>query len=151
MHQRLRVLADYLLSRKDSSEVNPRDIDPKVLPHLFILNIERGTDGKRNALRVRFAGTALDTAFQRKLVNSRLEEFAHGPRATDVLAGFHACADDGRALWMRQVVHIKDRPPRFVEGVTVRLAPDRLYGGLIVGFGDLARAEETGFESLALN
>ena len=149
MDQKLRVLADYLLARSDVSDVNPRDIDAKALPHLFILTIERSAEGKLSGLRVRFTGTALDTAFQRKLIGSRLEDHVHGPRASDVLAAFHDCAETGRARWMRQVVHIRDRSPRFVEGVTVRLTAERVYGGLIVG--QLAKDEDESFESADLN
>ena len=85
MDQKLRVLADYLLARNDASDVKPRDIDAKALPHLFILNIERSAEGKRSGLRVRFTGTALDNAFQRKLVGSLIEDHVHGRRASDVL------------------------------------------------------------------
>ena len=50
---------------------------------------------------------------------------------------------------MRQVVRIRDRLPRFVEGVAVHLGPDRIYGGLIVG--ELpADVEEGSFESYPL-
>jgi hypothetical protein len=34
---------------------------------------------------------------------------------------------------MRQVAHIKDRAPRFVEGVAIYLKPERIYGALILG------------------
>jgi hypothetical protein len=149
MHPRLRVLADYLLKCGGAADVNPREIDAKALPHLFILNIERDADRKLSGLRIRFTGTALDKVFERKLIDRRLEEFVHGPRASDVLAAFHASADTGQALWMRQVVHMQDRPPRFVEGVTIRISPDRLYGGVVVG--ELATSEGSGFESQPLN
>ena len=149
MDQKLRVLADYLLTCGGVSDVNPRNIDAKALPHLFILTIERNAEGKLEGLRVRFTGTALDSAFQRKLVGSRLEDHVHGPRASDVLAAFHDCAETGRARWMRQVVHLEARSPRFVEGVAIRLTPERLYGGLIVG--QLAKEEDAGFESADLS
>ena len=148
MHRHLQGLATYLLTCKDASSVNPRDVDPKALPHFYILNIERDAAGKTSALRIRFTGTALDTAFRRKLLNCRLEDFVHGPRASEVLAGFHACADSGRALWMRQVVQFQDRLPRFVEGVAVRIPPERIYGGLYVG--ELAVDEASQFESKEL-
>ena len=34
---------------------------------------------------------------------------------------------------MRQIVHVRDRAPRCVEGVAIYLKPERIYGGLIVG------------------
>lgn len=149
MHERLRILADYLLGCSTAAEVNPRAIDARALPHLFILNIERDAEGKLAGLRIRFTGTALDAAFKRKTIDARLEDFVHGPRAPHVLAAFHSCAETGRALWMRQVVQLTDRPPRFVEGVAVRLDGERIYGGLVVG--ELAAAEQSRFESKALN
>ena len=45
MDHRLRLLADYLLQRSDASQVNPREINARALPHLFILNIERDGGG----------------------------------------------------------------------------------------------------------
>jgi len=149
MDKRLRLLADYLLKRSDASQINPREIDAKALPHLFILDIVRDQRGKLEGLRIRLTGTALDKIFERKLVDRRLEEFVHGPRAVDVIGAFHNSAETGRALWMRQVVQMKDRPLRFVEGVTIPISPDRLYGGVVVG--ELAISEESSFQSLALN
>jgi hypothetical protein len=149
MHQRLRILADYLLKCGSAAEVNPRDIDAKSLPHFFILNVERGADGVLSGLRVRFTGTALDTAFQRKLLGNRLEDYVHGPRGGEVIAGFHDCAETGRALWMRQVVQLEARPPRFVEGITIRITPERIYGGLIVG--EVANDDSSDFQSMDLH
>ena len=148
MHQRLRVLADYLLKCGSAADVNPREINAKSLPHFFILNIERGADGEFNGLRIRFTGTALDNAFQRKLLGNRLEDYVHGPRGGEVIAAFHDCAETGRALWMRQVVQLEARPPRFVEGIAIRFALDRIYGGLIVG--DVANDDSSSFQSTDL-
>jgi hypothetical protein len=113
------------LARREASEVNPRHRSQSA------------------------AGTALDKAFQRKLIDRRLEEFVHGPRAKDVLAAFRKSAESGDALRMRQVVQMQGRLPRFVEGVVIRVAPDRLYGGLVIR--ELATNAESGFESNPLN
>jgi hypothetical protein len=132
MDPKLRLIADYFAAAKDARAVNPRVIGAKLLPHIFILDIERDP-GVR--LRVRMAGTDLDAALGRKLEGRYLEEFVHGPRGGEVIAGFHECATTQLPVWMRQMVHLPGRLPRYVEGVVCYLAPERLYGGLIIGDG----------------
>ena len=131
MDPRLRRLGDHLRGKRNAVEFNPAAVDPDLLPHLFILEIETAADTVR--LRVRLVGTALDEAFARPLAGRYLEEFIHGPRGADVLEEFHHCARAHESIWMRQVVRIRERMPRFVEGIAVYLDPDRLYGGLIIG------------------
>ena len=144
MDQKLRRLADYLLSNRSAADFNPAAVDADALPHLFVLEMEPAADSVR--LRVRVVGTALDSAFERSLAGHYLEEYIHGPRGADVVEGFHHCATTREAIWMKQVVRIRDRLPRFVEGVAVHLGPDRIYGGLIIG--ELpADVEEGSFES----
>jgi hypothetical protein len=116
----------------DSAAFSPASIGAKLLPHLFVLDIERGTP-ERTSLRIRLVGSALDEAFRRPLKGHALEEFIHGPRGKEVIASFHHCADTREPIWMRQIVHVRDRAPRFVEGVAIYLKPERIYGGLIVG------------------
>ena len=58
MDHRLRLLADYLLQRSDASQVNPREINARALPHLFILNIERDGGGTVMAIRIHFDSLA---------------------------------------------------------------------------------------------
>jgi hypothetical protein len=128
MDSRLSALARYFLSRGDAAGVLPNAIDPKLLPYVFVLEIEAGPK-----LRVRLAGTALDIAFHPGLVGRYMEDFIHGPRGEEVLRGFHDCATSHAPVWMRQVVRIKNKAPRFVEGIAVFLAPDRIFGGLLVG------------------
>ena len=131
MDQRLRRIADHLRSRRRAADYNPAAVDPDLLPHIFALEIEPCVDLVR--LRVRLVGSALDQAFRRPLVGRCLEEFIHGPRGADVIEGFHQCATTHEPTWMRQVVRLRDRHPRFVEGVAVYLEPDQVFGGLIVG------------------
>jgi hypothetical protein len=142
----LRRLADYLLAQDDSSTVDPAAIGPQLLPYVYILDIERDTHIR---LRIRLTGTGIDHVFRRPLVGHHLDEFIHGPRGGDVIASFHHCARTREPLWMRQIVHLKDRAPRFVEGVAVYLESDRIYGGLVVG--DLSPpGAEPGFEHAVL-
>ena len=131
MDPRLRRLAEHLRSRRRVADFSPAAVDPDLLPHIFVLDIEPCVDLVR--LRIRLVGTALDGAFQRPLQGKHLEDFIHGPRGGDVVEGFHLCAANREPIWMRQVVRIRDRMPRFVEGIGVYLDPDRIYGGLIVG------------------
>lgn len=131
MDERLRRLSTHLRSKRNAAEFNPAAVDPDLLPHMFVLEIEPCLDLVR--LKVRLVGTALDQAFQRPLAGKYLEEFIHGPRGADVVEGFHLCATGHEPIWMRQVVRIRDHLPRFVEGVAVYLGPDRVFGGLIVG------------------
>jgi hypothetical protein len=133
MDPKLRLIADHFAATKDAAAVNPRMIDPKLLPHLFILDIE-GADAAIR-LRIRMTGTALGLALGHGLDGHYLEEFVHGPRGGDVIAGFHECARTHVPVWMRQMVCLPERLPRYVEGVAVYLAPERLYGGLVVGDG----------------
>jgi hypothetical protein len=130
---RLRQIADHLMTLVDSAAFCPASIGAKLLPHLFVLGIERDTSKRTALLRIRLVGTALDDAFRRPLRGYTLEEFIHGPRGNEVIASFHHCADTREPIWMRQIVHIRDKPPRFVEGVAIYLKPERIYGGLIVG------------------
>ena len=130
MDSSLRGIADYLLAQKTASTVDPGSINPQFLPHVYILDVERDATIR---LRIRLAGTALDQVFRRPLAGNLLEDFIHGPRGADVIASFHHCARTHEPIWMRQIVQLKDRAPRFVEGVAVYLEPDRIYGGLIVG------------------
>ena len=130
---RLRQIADRLMALADSAAFTPASIGAKLLPHLFVLDIERDASKRAALLRIRLAGTALDEVFHRPLHGHTLEEFIHGPRGKEVIASFHHCADTREAIWMRQIVHIQDKTPRFVEGVAIYLKPERIYGGLIAG------------------
>jgi hypothetical protein len=146
MDSRLRAIADHFLAKNDASSVDPALIDPQLLPHLYIVDVERDANIR---LRIRLVGTGLDRLFQRPLVGHLLEEFIHGPRGGDVIAAFHTCARNREAIWMRQVVKLHDNPPRFVEGVAVFLEPERIYGGLVVGELTLSGIE-SGFERISL-
>ena len=130
---RLRQIADRIMTLGDSAAFNPASIGAKLLRHLFVLDIERDTSKRAAFLRIRLVGTALDEVFHRPLRGHALEEFIHGPRGKEVIASFHHCADTREPIWMRQIVHIRDRAPRFVEGVAIYLKPERIYGGLLVG------------------
>ena len=143
MDLRLRQIADHLMKLKESVSFNPASIGATLLPHLFVLDIERDMSKRAARLRIRLIGTAIDSVFRRPLQGHTLEEFIHGPRGNEVIASFHHCADTHEPLWMRQVVHIRNRAPRFVEGVAIYLKPERIYGGLIVGeFAGLAESFE---------
>jgi hypothetical protein len=146
MDSSLRGIADYLLAQKDSSTVDPVSIGPQLLPNMYILDVERDTPVR---LRIRLTGTVLDQVFRRPLVGHWLEEFIHGPRGGDVIAAFHHCARTREPIWMRQIVHLKERAPRFVEGVAVFLEPERIYGGLAMGELGLPGVE-AGFERTVL-
>nr|WP_298686350.1 PAS domain-containing protein [uncultured Dongia sp.] len=124
----LRRIADYLASRRRRELIDPAEVEPSLLPHLFVLSIEPD-----RRLLVRLTGTALDRAFGRSVKGHYMEEFLHGHHSADVLQSFHDCAASHGACWMRQVVRIKERPPRFVEGVVFYIEPALLYGGLMVG------------------
>lgn len=138
-------LAQYLSSRRARDEIDPTGMAPDLLPHLFVLVVEPAVAANAPRLRIRLTGTALDRAFGRCLKGCFLEDFLHGPRSADVLAGFHLCAMGGEAVWMRQVVKIGDRVPRFVEGIAFPVDPDLIYGGL--AFGEAAGIDiRDGFE-----
>ena len=148
MDPRLRRIADYLLARHERRHIDPLDIAPDLLPHFFILEVEAPGTAK-SRLRIRLVGTALDAAFGRSVRGRYLEEFLHGPRSIEVLQGFHSCQATRQPLWMRQVVRIGDKVPRFVEGVAVPVVPDLIYGGLILGETS-PQDELTGFNSRPL-
>jgi hypothetical protein len=148
MDQRLRELADHLLRKRDAAEFSMAAIPPHVAPYLFILDIIDGVeDGLR--LRVRSTGDVFDRTFGRDLDGRYLDEFIHGPRAEDVMDGFYHCAKAHEPLWMRQVVRLRGRLPRFVEGIAVYLEPASIYGGLVVGQLP-TDVEEGSFESYPL-
>ena len=113
---RLRQIADHLMTLGDSAAFSPASIGAKLLPHLFVLDIERDTSKRTALLRIRLAGTALDDVFRRPLRGHTLEEFIHGPRGNEVIASFHHCADTREPIWMRQIVHIRDRSAAFCRG-----------------------------------
>jgi hypothetical protein len=124
----LKRIAEFLAARRQRALIDVAEIDPKLLPHLFVLSIEPD-----QRLQVRLTGTALDRAFGRSVKGHYLEEFLHGHHSADVLRSFNDCAASRGACWMRQVVRINERPPRFVEGVVFYIEPALLYGGLLVG------------------
>jgi len=70
-------------------------------------------------------------------------------RGGDVIAAFHHCARTREPIWMRQIMHLKERAPRYVEGVAVYLEPERIYGGLVIGELGLPGVE-AGFERAVL-
>lgn len=134
MDNRLRQLADVLFVQVDAGLIEPANISGKILPHMFVLDIERDRiDPTTLQLRVRLTGTMVDQIVSRPTGGCVIEEFIHGPRGDSVIAGFHHCANTREPLWMRQVVLIEDKAPRFVEGIAIYLAPERICGGLVVG------------------
>jgi len=143
MDPRLRRIANYLLARRERHQIDPLDIAPQLLPHFFILEVEP-QEPPSMQLHIRLVGTALDIAFGQFVRGHYLEEFLHGPRSVEVLDGFRQCHASQQPLWMRQVVRIADKVPRFVEGVAVPVTPHLIYGGL--AFGETSpEDEQSGF------
>jgi hypothetical protein len=150
MNPRLRDIAIYLASHRNRSQIDPLDIGADLLPHFYILEIRQRADRLAPALHIRLVGTALDQALGRSVKGHDLDAFLHGPRSVDVLAGFQRAALDQVALWMRQVVAIANKAPRFVEGVAVPVAPGLICGGLI--FGEFSISDvPSSFESCVLD
>jgi len=148
MDPKLRRIADYLLARLERDAIDPLDIAPDLLPHFFILEI-RQQGASPASLHIRLVGTALDIAFGRCVSGRDLEDFLHGPRSADVLDGFRRCHAERQPLWMRQVVRIGDKVPRFVEGVACPVMPNFIYGGL--NLGEASKTDDQpGFESRPL-
>jgi hypothetical protein len=148
MDPRLGGIARYLFAHRSRALIDPLDIGAELLPHFYILEIQQQA-GALPALHIRLAGTALDLALGRCVKGNDLNDFLHGPRSADVLAGFYHVALDQVALWMRQIVTIANKPPRFVEGVAVPVAPGLICGGLV--FGEITIADvSAGFESQVL-
>jgi hypothetical protein len=146
MDERLSQIADRLKKFRSAKDVTPRAMGAALLPHLFVLGIENHNNATR--LRVRLIGTSLQQFFGRNLRGHYLEDFIHGPRAADVVAGFHKVALSHSPLWMRQLVQVTNRAPRFVEGVVFHLPPARLYGGLVAG--ELATQPSLGGSTTAI-
>jgi len=133
MDPRLRRIADYFLARTHRKDVDPIGLGSALLPHVYVLQVRPLSPPETRRLRVSLTGTSLDAAFGRSLNGQFLEDFLHGPRAADVVAGFHHCALTHEPVWMRQVARIKGRLPRCVEGIAVYLEPGFIYGGLVLG------------------
>jgi hypothetical protein len=132
MDSRLEQLARELFSQADVGVLNPAEIGPRLLPHIFMLDIERDKiESKKLQLRVRLAGSAVDRIVGRPSKSMILENFVHGPRGSLVIDGFHHCANTHEPLWMRQVVLIEGKLPRFVEGIAIYFEPERICGGLV--------------------
>ncbi|MBI2254136.1 MAG: PAS domain-containing protein [Proteobacteria bacterium] len=148
MNPILRQIADFMSKRQSSAAIDPIEIRPSLLPYLYILEVETDATGRRR-LRVRLTGTAIDRTFGRSLRGAHLDDFLHGPRSSDVLNGFLACAEHHTPIWMRQVVELHDKPPRYVEGIAYFMEPNLIYGGLMLGE---VPGEDVGpsFESLAI-
>ena len=132
MDPRLHQIASYFLARREAAEFSPQTIGGSLLPFLFVLEIERAPSNWVSGLRVRLVGTALDRAFGQPLKGQKLEDFIHGPKSDDVLKAFRHCATTRDPVWMRQLVYMRERQARSVEGVVTYLEPERLYGGVIV-------------------
>lgn len=151
MDSRLEQLASELFSQADAGMPNPAKIAPKLLPHMFVRDIERGKiHSKKLQLRVRLAGSAVDSIVGQPSKSMVLESFIHGPRGNLVIDGFHHCANTHEPLWMRQVVLIEDKLPRCVEGIAIYFEPERICGGLVAE--DLTEYLESGkFERQVLS
>jgi hypothetical protein len=137
------------MTLKSAADFRPTSIAVSLLPFLFVLDIERDAARAAPQLRIRLIGTAIDGVFRRPLRGHTLEEYIHGPRGADVMASFHLCADTRKPIWMRQVVHVGQNVPRYVEGVAVYLESDRIYGGLVVG--EAAGSSSGSFERVFLS
>ena len=145
----LQRIADYISAHRTRASIDALEIHAALLPHFYILEIEPAEARAPPRLRIRLCGTALDRAFGRAVRGHYMDEFLHGARSTEVLHGFQSCAITRKPRWMRQVVTIADRPPRYVEGVAFYVEPDLIYGGLV--FGELSRESGgVGFESREL-
>lgn len=130
---RLDRIARYFLTCRSAAEVDPASLGSGLLPLVYALDIERSAPAEPPKLRIRLTGTAVDEMFGRRIAGHHLDEFLHGPRSARVLYAFHCCARAQDSFWMRQVVRIADQAPRFVEGVAIHVAPNRIYGGLLHG------------------
>ena len=146
MDQRIARISQHLSKLSSAKDFDPKSVG-HALGHVFILDIEREGAGPPQ-LRIKLMGTALESMFGRPLAGQLLESFIHGPRGVDVIRGFHNCAHTREPLWMRQIVKLPDRMPRFVEGVLYYLAPERIYGGLAMG--EWTHSEESSFERRAI-
>ena len=145
----LEKIAAYIAAHRSRTLFDPVALSPFMLPHLFILTIEPDAQGAPPRLWIRLTGTALDAAFGRCVRGHYLEEFLHGAHSAAVLGGFCTCALKQEDIWMRQVVQIANKAPRFVEGVACYVEPDAIYGGML--FGELPRGNEpSSFESRKL-
>lgn len=133
MDDRLDRIARYFLSRRQADEVDVAALVPELQSLLYALDVERGMPSEPAKLRIRHTGEAVDRMFGRSIVGHHLEDFLHGPRSARVLYAFHCCARAFDSFWMRQVVRIADQMPRYVEGVAIHVAPNRIYGGLLHG------------------
>ena len=87
MDIRLRQIAELLTTLHDSTQFNPALIGAKLLPHLFVLDIERDTSSRPLQLRIRLepeflrAGN-LAPAFKRKPSGARsMRGRCHGNKA----------------------------------------------------------------------
>ena len=133
MDEKLRTLADYLLSCRSWVSVRPSSIGNQLLPSFFVLDIERIWPSMSIRLKVRVAGTRLDVSFGYNLKGCYWEDIIHGSCGGDVVSGFKECAEQSAPVWMRHVIQIRHDPPRNVEALAVYLAPDRIYGALLIG------------------
>jgi len=143
MDSRLRQLADDLFEHSHRGVINPGTIGAGLLPHVFMLDIETDAATQKIRLRIRLTGTSVDRIFNRPICGHLLEEYVHGPRGDQVLAGFHHCARTREAVWMRQVAHFEGRAARFIEGIAVHVVPGRIIGGLLAGDVSAASTENS--------
>ena len=133
MNPALQKIADYMSGHRERSAIDPIDMGAASLPHIFILEVQAGTADIPSRLHIRLAGTALDRAFGRSVTGAHLDDFLHGSHSAEVLDGFRRCANQHQALWMRQVVQIAGKLPRYVEGIAFYVEPALIYGGLVFG------------------
>lgn len=145
--ERLRRLTQHLLQCPSAQDFDPVTLDADLWQYLYVIDILTQQDRADVGLRIRLTGTALDTMIGRALGGERLEQVVRGPHSEKVLAGFQRCAVGREPVWMRQVVKIDKKAPRFIEGVAVYLDPERIYGGVVVG--DVSPAAD-GFDSRVL-
>ena len=99
----LRHLFGYWESRRQGRrfprrcDIDPVDI-PRLLPHVFLIDIERGA-GLR--FRIRLAGTHLEAAFRWFGAGRYVDEYKLDGQVDDILARYRECAETGRPVRSR--------------------------------------------------
>ncbi|WP_374377912.1 PAS domain-containing protein [Dongia sp.] len=123
-----RLLRHVAGKRGDRRWARRADIDaseiPGLLPHIWMIEIERPGDCNVRRLRVRLAGTRIENVYGRALSGLYLEEMDWGTYSPRILNSLTRMADEGIGHFLDAAAMVQPRLSRRVRRLGLPLSDD---------------------------
>ena len=116
-HSNVSTFLDRTGCRLDRFDV--LNYPPQIWPHLYLLDVI--DDGR---FHVRLTGDHIREMLGRDCRGCFMDQFLHGPKSQDVMAGFRHCALESRAVRMAQTVRMPNRPQMQIVACAAPLVAD---------------------------